>query len=178
MILNGYRDVLSLFLLNTHTDPHTLTKCISLDLYINIFCMHNTEYINPPNFHLHPLKCFLIVVLLPWSLFFPLAALPCPTYPLLAHSQSPLCFPCWWVTYTCFLTRLFPFFPHLTSSNLPSGCCQSVPCFHAPGSILLICLFCLLGSSYRWDHMVFFFHQLAYLTYHNILQFHPCLCKG
>ena len=31
--------------------------------------------------------------------------------------------------------------------------CQSVPCFHASGSILLISLFCSLDSTYMWDHI-------------------------
>ena len=33
--------------------------------------------------------------------------------------------------------------------------------FHDSGSILLTSLFCL-GSTYRWDHMVFVFHQLTF----------------
>ena len=36
--------------------------------------------------------------------------------------------------------------------------------FIVSGSILLISLFCWLGSTYRWDHMVFVFHCLAYFT--------------
>ena len=38
-----------------------------------------------------------------------------------------------------------PSFPHLSLSPLPSGHCQFVPYFHISGSILLICLFCLLS---------------------------------
>ena len=41
---------------------------------------------------------------------------------------------------------------------------QFVLYFHVSGSILLACLFCWLGSPYRWDHMVFVFHRLAYIT--------------
>ena len=48
---------------------------------------------------------------------------------------------------------------------------QFVLYFHISGSILLACLFCCLGSTYRWDHMVFVFHQLAYFTQHNALFF-------
>ena len=47
---------------------------------------------------------------------------------------------------------------------LPSYHCQSVPWFYASSSILLISLFCSLNSSYKWDHMVFIFHQGAYFT--------------
>ena len=47
---------------------------------------------------------------------------------------------------------------------LPSGHCQSVPGLHACGSILLVSLSYSLDSSYRWDHMVFVFRNLAYFT--------------
>ena len=70
-----------------------------------------------------------------------------------------------WVLYTCSLTWPFPFFPPLSSSPLPSGPCQFDLYSHVSGSILLTCLFCWLGSTYRWDHMVFevfVFHHLAY----------------
>ena len=67
-----------------------------------------------------------------------------------------------------------PFFHHI---SLPSGHCQSVPCFHVSGSILLVSLFCPLDSSYKWDHMVFVFYQLAYITYRNTLKLHPCCHK-
>ena len=36
---------------------------------------------------------------------------------------------------------------------------------------LLICLFSWLGSTYRWDHIVFVIHCLAYFTAHNVFQF-------
>ena len=58
----------------------------------------------------------------------------------------------------------FPFFPLLSPSLLPFGHCQFVPYFHISGSILLTCLFCWLGSTYRWDHMVFVFYHLVYFT--------------
>ena len=60
----------------------------------------------------------------------------------------------------------------------PSGYCRSVPCFHGSSSILFVCLFCWLGSSYRWNLMVFVPHLLAYFTYHNTLQFHSCCPEG
>ena len=97
----------------------------------------------------------------------------CPNFPLLLsptlgpptpHSQSPPFYPCPWVIYTCSLMRPFPFFPPLSLTLLPSGPCQSVPRFHASAFLLLVCLFCWLGSTYRWDHMVFVFHHLAYFT--------------
>ena len=86
-------------------------------------------------------------------LSFPPLLSPAPPTPC-SHSQSPPCCPCLWVICTCSLNRPFPFFPPLSPSTLPSGPCRSVPCFHATGSILLICLFCSLGSCTRCDHMV------------------------
>ena len=55
-----------------------------------------------------------------------------------------------------------PYFPLLLSSPFSSGHCQFVLYFHVSGSILLICLFSWLGSTYRWDHMVLVFHSKAY----------------
>ena len=58
----------------------------------------------------------------------------------------------------------FPHFAPLTLSPLPSGFCEFVLYFNVSGCILLTCLFCWLGSTYRWDHMIFVFHCLAYFT--------------
>ena len=88
----------------------------------------------------------------------PSSAQPTPQ----SHSQSPLCCPCPWVFHTCSLTNLFPFFPPLPLS--PLVIVDLFPCFHASGSTLLVCLFCSLGSCYRWDHRVFVFCHLAYFT--------------
>ena len=81
---------------------------------------------------------FFIVVLLQLSQF-SCIALPCTSHSC-CHSQSSLSCPCPhpWVIYTCSLTRPSPFLPPL-SPALHSGHCQSVPCFHASCSILLIC---------------------------------------
>ena len=83
-----------------------------------------------------------------------------------SHSQFPHCCPCPWVIYTfihvpCLVPS--PSFHHYPPTPRPSGHIQSVPCFHACGSILFISLFCSLDSSYRWDRMVFVFHWLALL---------------
>ena len=120
---------------------------------------------------------YFVVVPLPLTQFFPLCSpLPSPTlaptvklHPTV-HVHGP-CTPVPWLV------------PSLTSHALKlswflSGLCQSVPCFHVCGSILLVCLFCSLGSSYRWDHMVLVFHHLAYFTEYDILQFLPCCLKG
>ena len=67
------------------------------------------------------------------------------------------------VHYTCSLTA-FLLFPLLSLAPLPSGYCQFVLYFNVSGYILLACLFCWLGSTYRWDHKVFVFHHLAYFS--------------
>ena len=97
----------------------------------------------------------------PW----PSSAQPTPC----SHSPSPHRCPCPRVIHTCTLTNPSPFFPPFLPSPLSSGSCQSVPCFHVSGFVLLVSLFCSLDSSYKWDHMVFIFHQLAYFTEHNSL---------
>ena len=102
---------------------------------------------------------------------------PPPLSPaLLTPTSHPQSFPPFGFVHGSFIHvpwRSFPFFSPLFPSPLPSAYCQFVLYFHVSGSILLACLFCWLGSTYRWDYMVFIFHQLAYFTYHNALQFHP-----
>ena len=63
-----------------------------------------------------------------------------------------------------FLDDTSPISPPLSLSLLPSGYHQFVLYFSVSGYILLASLFCWLGSTYRWDHMVFVFHHLAYFT--------------
>ena len=72
----------------------------------------------------------------------PLALSMCPLYMFLDDSSS---------------------FSHFIPSLVPSGYCQFVLYFNASGCILLAYWFCLLGSTYRWDHVVFVCHRLAYL---------------
>ena len=60
--------------------------------------------------------------------------------PYLPQSTPPSC-PCSCVIYTCSLTRPFHFFPPFPPHLLSSGHCHPVPCFHASGPILLVCLF-------------------------------------
>ena len=88
--------------------------------------------------------------------------LPCPTpppkgnpYPIVLNYGSFVHVP--WLAPS-------PFYPIIPPSSFPSGHCQFILCFYVSGSSLLICLFCLLGCTYRWDHMVFVFHCLAYFT--------------
>ena len=59
----------------------------------------------------------------------------------------------------------FPFFAPLSASPVPSGSCQFVLYFHVSGSILLVCLFCWLGSTHRWwDHLVIIWY-LSFTTW-------------
>ena len=46
----------------------------------------------------------------------------------------------------------FLYYPLLSLSPLSSGSCQFVLYFNVSGYNLLACLFCWLGSTYRWDH--------------------------
>ena len=57
----------------------------------------------------------------------------------------------------------FPLFPPLSLSLHPL---VTVSLFFISMSLVLFCtyLFCLLGSTYRWGHVVFVFHHLAYFT--------------
>ena len=103
------------------------------------------------NFLLFHLLYHFIVILLQLSQFPPLPTSAHPTP--CSHSLSPPCCPCPWVIHTCSLSNPFPFFPPFPTP-VPSGHCQSVPCFHACGSSLFISLFCSLNSSYRWDHIL------------------------
>ena len=116
--------------------------------------------------HLYFIKIFLLFFSYSCPYFTP-TALPCPIQSLLPKTiPTPL---------SLSMGPLYMFLNlTLPVSPFPSGYCQSGPCFHACGFISLLSLFCLLDSSYRWDHMVSVFHCLAYLTQHSALQFHPC----
>ena len=114
------------------------------------------------NFFVFFFYCYSIPVV---PVFPPLLspALPCPPSSPTFNPPHHCCL-CPWVLYTFSLTWPFHFFPLLSSSPLPYGYCQFVLYFHVSASILLACLFCWLGSTYGWDHMVFVFHLLAYFT--------------
>ena len=77
---------------------------------------------------------------------------------------SPHCCLSPWAVFICSLANPLTFFHPYSPSPLPADSCQSVPCIHASVSILFTSLFCSLDSTYKWDHMVFLFLQLAYFT--------------
>ena len=144
------------------------------------FLHGGNERPQPPSWQYESRFCefiFLFLLILLWlSQFFPLCPppprpRPTPTvHPHTAvHVHGSFIHVLWLI--------LFPFFPPFSSTSLSCGSCQSVPCFHVLGTVLLVSLFCSLDSSYR-DHMVFVFHWLAYFTSHNALQFHPRCRKG
>ena len=75
--------------------------------------------------------------------------------------------------------NLIPFgFVHVSFIHVPWWSFSFFPCYPPPPSPLITvslffvqcvwlyfaCFFCWLGSTYRWDHMVFVFHYLAYFT--------------
>ena len=94
-----------------------------------------------------------------------------PTQPWLSQAIPTLLFTSMSHLYM-FLDQTLPrCTPSYPPCSISSGHCQSVFCFHASVSTLLICLFCSLGSTYRKNHMVFVFHCLAYFTQHKTLQF-------
>ena len=85
-------------------------------------------------------------------------------YPLRPFTLNPT--PLWlcpWVPHSCSFMTL-SLLPMLFPSPHPWGYCQFVVNFNVSGYILLACLFCWLGSNYRWDDMVFVFHHLSYFT--------------
>ena len=99
--------------------------------------------------------------------FLPLALSMGPLHMFLEEpspfSRYPPTPPLWFLSVCCYCNKL-------TVCQL--GYCKFVLYFNISGRILLACLFCWLGCTYRWDHMVFTFYHLAYFAQHNTLQFH------
>ena len=114
-------------------------------------------------------ECFMLIFYSYFSLLFKYSCSIFTPLRLLPHSSwlstlEPTPFGIVYVSVIHVLWWTFPYFPPLSPSLLPSGYCQFVLYFNISGYILLACLFCWLGSTYRWDHMVFVFHHLAYFT--------------
>ena len=84
-----------------------------------------------------------------------------PHYSSPSHPQSYSLWLCPWDLYIYSLTTLTLFSPIIHLLPLVT---VSLFFISVSGYILLACLFCWLRSTYRWDHMVFVFHHLAYFT--------------
>ena len=69
-----------------------------------------------------------------------------------------------------FLDDPSPYFP----CSPPSPLVTVILFLISMSLVLFWSLVCFVDSTYRWDHVVFVFHHLAYFTYYNALQFHPC----
>ena len=84
-----------------------------------------TKWVTWPDHHSYFILFFKDLLLLFYysCLHFSPLVLFLPAHPH-SHSQLPHCCPCPRAIYTCPLTRLFPFFPPLPLSLLPSGLCQ------------------------------------------------------
>ena len=83
------------------------------------------------------------------------------------HCLPPSIFPHFGFVHVSFIQVSwwpFPSFPLFSPSSLPSGYFQFVLNLIVSGYIFLACLFCWLGSTYRWHHVVFVPHLLAYFT--------------
>ena len=99
---------------------------------------------------------FFIVVQVQLSPFFPY-----PSPPTTQPHLPPLILPLFGFVHESFIHVPwwpFPFFPLLSPFPFPSGYCPFVLYFNVSGCILLACLFCWLGSTYRWDNRAFVFH--------------------
>ena len=110
--------------------------------------------------------CFLIllkfiVVQVQLSLF-PHHHFPLPHPPPLPTLNTTLLWLCLCVLYACSLMTL-PFSPLISPPSF-RWYCQFVLYFNISGYILRACLFCWLGSTYRWDRIIFIFHSLPYFT--------------
>ena len=88
---------------------------------------------------------------------------PFSTSPVLPTSlpiSIPPCYcPCVLYSCSCKPFTLSPYNP-LPSPLWSLSACSQFHCLW----LYFACLFCWLGSCYRWDHMVFVFHRLAYFT--------------
>ena len=110
-------------------------------------------------FQLGTLLSLCFTILFPHNFFYSyLFYYSCPNFPPLpsstlptpnSHSPSPYHSPCPWVTHVCSLTSPFTFFQSDPTPPLPTYSCQSTPCFHASGFVLLISLFCSSDSFYK-----------------------------
>ena len=118
------------------------------------------------------LKCILSIIKIFLLLFnysclrFPPINLPLPYTTPNSHIQSsPSPCLCPWVVYK-FLDLIIPLLSPVILFPPPLWL-LSILYVHVFVSVLLTCLFCWLGSTYRWDHMIFVF--TTWLISHSII---------
>ena len=107
---------------------------------------------------------YIVLLLFKYSWPHCLPTNPPPPHPSLPSTLNPTPFGFVHVSNIYVTWWPFPYFPPSSLSLLPSCYCQFALYFNAVDYIFLACLFCCLGCTYRWDHMVFVFHCLAYFT--------------
>ena len=146
---------------------------------IFFLCFWDESYISYPintynNFsHLYgrELKCYIVTVCMFFNLFLllfkyshlnfpPLCPSPFPSPPPPLHLLPLVLSMCPLYMLLDSPSPIFPIIPFPTPLWLLSVCSL----LNVSGYILFACLFCWLGSTYRWDPMVFVFHCLAYFT--------------
>ena len=96
-------------------------------------------------------------------LHFPTTTIPGPTHP---HLPPSILLPFGFVhgSFKHVPWQPFSFILPLSPTTVHSGYYQFVLYFSVYGGISLACLFCWLGSTYRWDYVVLVFYCLAYFT--------------
>ena len=141
-----------------HSLPHSLTLWWArAEQRVKIWAL--ALRLKPPcHFFIYLFFIFYLLVSYSCPAFFPVAL----HYPIPRHCLRP------WVLYLC--SFICPFeallSPHYSPSSFLPFClwslsvCSLFPCLW----FYFACLFCWLGSTSRWDHMVFVFHLLAYFT--------------
>lgn len=126
---------------------------------IYIFYMQNKNY-NRNIYFSFFVFIFIVQLQLPFFLHYSplLCHYPIPTNNILLLCSYPQ------ILHICSFTWPFLFILLLFLSPHHSGHCQIVLYFDFSDSILLSCLFSLIGCTYRWDHTVFTFFSLVYFT--------------
>ena len=136
----------------------SIPKCFKYFFCICPASIENTEKESSYFYDLFYFSFFLFLLLFKYScLHFPVTTFSCPTHPQLLL----LILPPFGFVHGSFIhtpRRPFPFFPLLSSPLVTV--CSLFQCLW----FYFACLFVLLCSTYRWDHMVFVFHHVAYFT--------------
>ena len=82
-----------------------------------------------------------------------------------------------WLLHNPQFVLLTPFLFFTHSSNPPPTWQPPKCSVYLWVCFCFICLFVLLDSTAKWDHMVFVFFCLTYFPEHNALPVHSCCCR-